>query len=672
MKNHYLKNQLIRSWLLLICLWWSSVFSQTPQLNFTLVNDQSGATKNYVARDYIILGNGFKYTATPGQSFIARINTLIEITLPNGNIMQPDGNQRKPNGTIIDPDGTQFIPGKTPSGALDPTKDRIINPDGTTLNISLVVPEAWFKTIPTTTDLNGNYKWKDFSLNNAKLVNYSEPETSTEYAVARASVMYYNFNPAIDLTAGSISKEIKITKSNLAQATVIGVWGTKVEQNNTDRFIFALNGRKNESVVFSKSNIYSSIESGKPVLPYGSEKVKNLLCVANNSTSANKARESSLRIASYYQANMPNTTLWGKPQKANISLGAPFQSSNTNNTSTFNAALNNFEGFKGYAPELLIFSKVLQPIERSIFESYLAIKYGLSMDKSYYSANGKTIWNYKANSTYNNRITGYGTDSILGLNQIMATTSYQEAPYYSDSCDSYLANSYSLSTPNRLLVIANQSETKLDNGEYLLIGDNNLAIAATDLSFSNYIAMQRKWLVNINSDRLINNTIELAYSNTLASDFDSHKNNTYIIIMRNSVQKEIKATSVDVSRSKIIFSNVDLKKGDEFTFGYLKGSQNSKRKEETVGDSDPLENNIRVYQNDNTNRKNITVSVQTALPSPAYITAYDMAGRKVYSENMPVGSDTRYANFSINIPGIYVIKVITNTYNYTTKVIVNQ
>jgi len=676
MQNNY--NYFILS--ILLCIWTTVGWAQTPQLNFTLTTDLSGTTKEYVARESIILGNGFLYSATSGQSFIARINKTIDITLPNGTVVKPDGTQIKPDGTQIRPDGTQTKPDGTiitPEGTIYKTNGTIINPDGTLLDISLIVPEVWFKTIPVTSDINGKYKWKDFSPNNVPLVKYSTNGTGTEYSVGKDSVRNYNFNPSIDLTAGNISKEIAIGTSNLAQATIIGVWGSKKETTNTDKFIFALNGRRNESIVFSKSNVYASVESGKNALPYGNDTIKNLLCQPNTTTTANKARESSLRIASYYKSNKPNTTLWGEQQDATISLGSSFLSSNANNTSTFSSTLNNFQGFKGYTPELLVFGKVLQPAERSIFESYLAIKYGVSMDKSYLSRKGKVIWDYSSNKTYNNRITGYGREDSLGLNQKMATTSYQEAPYYSDSCDSYLANNANnLSSPKRLLVMGCQSETPLNDGEYVLFGDDNNPITDTNTSIPGYVTMQRKWLVNINTNRAIKNWIELSYFDSLATRFASHLYDTYLMIDRtgkgefNSSSEVHLTDSLDAARSKIIFKNILWNTNTNgkvaFTFAYKVPLPPGYVKKDT--DPDPV-SDLKIYYPDINDMTNIMVKLQTAKPTSTVIMVYDVAGRSVFTQSLPESTDVQYTEIKLPTSGVFIVKVLNNEMRYTEKVI---
>jgi len=661
----------------LLSLWIAAGSAQTPQLNFSLTTNESGTTKDYVARDSIKLGNGFRYIAVPGLSFRARIDITIPINVPpgtviNGIVIQP-GSVYQPDGTITEPDGTKV----RPDGTQLLTNGTIINPDGTVApNISLIIPQVWFKTIPVTGDINGRYQWKDFSPNNVPLVKYTTSGTGAEYTVAKDSVMNFNFNPAIDLSSGNISKEIMLGKSNLSQTTVIGVWGSRREATNTDRFIFAINGRRNEGVLFSKNHVYSSVESGEGALAYGNDTVKNLLCLPTGNTSAKKARESSLRVATFYKSNMPNSSVWGEQQKASITLGSSFTATDVNNTSTFSSGLNNFAGFKGYTPELLVFGKVLTAVERTIFESYLALKYGVSMDQSYLSGTGRVIWDYNSNVIYNNRITGYGREDLIGLNQKMATSSYQEAPYYSDSCDSYLANgANNLSARNRLLVMGCESMNPLSDGEYVLFGDDNNTITATNTSMPGYKTMQRKWLVTTN--RSSKNRIELSYFDSLATGFASHKNETYLIIDRtgngefNSSSDAYLMDSLDNSRSKIIFKNIawntDLK--NVFTFGYKLPANGVKKALNTDSLALKPENScLSIYYKNMKDLSIVTVKLKLTEPSNSTVLMFDLMGKVVYKQDLPSSNDVQYLDIKLPNSGVYIIKAITNEGELSTKV----
>lgn len=670
--------------LLLLCSAPGLLCAQTPAMNLRLSANESGTTRDYVAREYIILGNGFRYAAIPGQHFTARIDKTVTVTLPDGTKVEPDGTMVKTDGTQIKPDGTVIAPDGTetkPDGMIFKPNGTIVRPDGKVVpNVSRIIPEAWYKTVPVLADQpNGRYQWKDFSSNNVPLVKYVANGAGAGYTVGRDSIMYYNFNPALDLSAGNTSKEIIINRSNLAQATVIGVWGPKKEETNPDKFVFALNGRRNESVVFTKSHIYASAESGKPVLPYGNDTVKNLLSIPNSNTTDKKAREGALRIASFYKYTMPNTALWGEATKATLSLGSSFVSANTNNTSTFSADINGLGGFNGYTPELLVFPRVLSPIELDIFESYLAIKYGISLDKSYLSGTGGLIWDCKSNAMFNNRITGYGREDLLELDQKRATTSYQEAPYYSDSYGSYdTGSSYDLSSRHRLLVVGNQPDSLLYDGQYVLFGDNNLPITATGDSISGFTTMQRKWLVA--ATRTCTSRIELSYFDSLATDFAGHTNNAYLLVDTTGTGafnagcfQQYLTIGPDIARSKIIFNNVQWAayKKNYFTFGYKSSSQVHKK------DPEPEENElagtsrIAVYYKDRGDMSNVTVMLQLSKPSASVLVMYDLLGKPVYRKELPESKEAQYVDIKFPATGVYIIKATTNQGGLSTKVTCN-
>jgi hypothetical protein len=204
-KSHaaLLLNRLGLSLLLMCCIIQAS--AQNAQLNFFLNTNETGTTRDYKARESIILRPGFAYAANAGQSFKARIDKLISVVLPNGNVLQFDGVQITPNGTQIAVDGTQIKTDGTiiiPDGTVFKTNGKVINPDGTLLNLSYTVPELWFKTVALSADANSRYRWRDFSQNNVILQRYVANGTGAEYTVSKDSVRFYNNNPAIDLSLG--------------------------------------------------------------------------------------------------------------------------------------------------------------------------------------------------------------------------------------------------------------------------------------------------------------------------------------------------------------------------------------------------------------------------------------------------------------------------------------
>ncbi|MDP3912944.1 MAG: FG-GAP-like repeat-containing protein [Bacteroidota bacterium] len=66
--------------------WSGFVWAQTAPLHsYTLTTNETGATKNYVARDYISLNPGFAYNAIGGNSFSARIDPFTINATPFSN-----------------------------------------------------------------------------------------------------------------------------------------------------------------------------------------------------------------------------------------------------------------------------------------------------------------------------------------------------------------------------------------------------------------------------------------------------------------------------------------------------------------------------------------------------------------------------------------------------------
>jgi hypothetical protein len=368
-------------------------------------------------------------------------------------------------------------------------------------------PALWFKTVPQTEDLQGRYLWQDFSGDSVKLRQYNVNGANygTEFSEPRNYIRNYNFNPAMDLTELGGDKQFLVSKSSLSQATIISVWGPDYGDFNQDMFLYALNGRAGAGYIFTKDKLIHSNESGKSILDYGKEVGKDLLYqTTDEEANVNKFRERALKIATYNRVLQPNTSVWGEREQATITIGEIFHPNYPVNTSTYPSNSFNNRYFYGYTPEFIIYSRLLTPLERHRVETFLAVKYGLTLEKSYISSKNALLWDFESNAGFNTRVTGYGRDEASGLYQKKATTSYEEAPYYSDDYndryDSFDGdNSYNLPNRYRLLVMGRQPANPLPDGGYLIFGDNNASITAVSETGINGIKrMPRRWLVNTN------------------------------------------------------------------------------------------------------------------------------------------------------------------------------
>ncbi len=81
----------------------------------------------------------------------------------------------------------------------------------------------------------------------------------------------------------------------------------------------------------------------------------------------------------------------------------------------------------GGIAELIVFNQALTSGERDQVESYLAIKYGITLgvngtSQDYVDSDGRVIWDQSDNVGYNYNVTGIGQDNIAGLNQKQSKT----------------------------------------------------------------------------------------------------------------------------------------------------------------------------------------------------------------------------------------------------------
>lgn len=364
-------------------------------------------------------------------------------------------------------------------------------------------PELWFQTGPVGTALNGSYHWIDYSGDSLRLNVYNTGGASAGEEYTTSTFRSYNGHPAISLDKllDTKTREVMLKRTNLSQATVFGVFAPNVNFNS-EMLLYGLNGRSGSGVWVSTDKLYPSRESGKGIFDYGQTEGMDLMYSTNDAESdVNKFREKSMRIAAYYRSIPPSTGIWGERNKAVFSFGY-YKAGNTNNTSTFSIPTSANRQFTGYIPEFIAYNRLLTPLERRQVDSYLAIKYGLSLPVSYIGSSGQLLWDYAEDTGYNNRITAIYRDDASGLKQYESSTSYEEGPNYADlaAYDYYhLGNPNNRSSSSRLLVIGRQFANDMDNGSYAFWGDNNASINLKEIEgVLGTKMMERRWLLKTN------------------------------------------------------------------------------------------------------------------------------------------------------------------------------
>lgn len=111
--------------------------------------------------------------------------------------------------------------------------------------------------------------------------------------------------------------------------------------------------------------------------------------------------------------------------------------------------------WRGPVAEVVAFTTQLTAAERNRVESYLAVKYGITLSTNYVSTGGGTIFTTAA--PYANDIIGIGRDDTESLNQ-------KQSHYNNDLVRIYLSNLAATNATNAGSFTANQS--------YVMMGDN--------------------------------------------------------------------------------------------------------------------------------------------------------------------------------------------------------
>lgn len=360
--------------------------------------------------------------------------------------------------------------------------------------------ELWFRTLPMGTDLQGSYHWQDFSGDSVQLRLYDRNgvPSGTEFTQRRSSLRAFNFHPALDLSNGTVGKNAQLKYSNLSQSTIIGVFCPDLDGYATDMLLYGVDGRAGSGSLLTKDKVVRA--KGTDALDYGSETGEDLLYQSSDSLSVEGFKESALRLVTYMKTNAPATSVWGEKSRSVIMLGAAYDARSTDFVTDFDASISGNRQFEGYAPELIVYSRYLTPLERRKVESYLALKYGLTLNGSYFDSQGNLVWDRDEMPAFHHRVTGMGMDTSSGLFQPLSTTSYEESPNYAAQEDSYQdGNSYSAPSESRLLVMGREYGDPMQEGQYLVWGDNDAPVTTyqpdTD---SLWHVMNRTWLMKAN------------------------------------------------------------------------------------------------------------------------------------------------------------------------------
>jgi len=217
--------------------------------------------------------------------------------------------------------------------------------------------------------------------------------------------------------------------------------------------------------------------------------------------------------------------------------------------------------FKGNLPELFIYEKILTMNERNRINSYLSIKYGISLPYTeYLSSKSKKIWKQEDHDDFPNRITGIGRDDFSALYQKQSTNSSENKRLI------IAAGNLAISNKKNSAVFGDQS--------FLLWGDNGKELKPGEENFG-FQPIRRQWKARLTLEQGQSIKTSVSFNvKDIFTDIPADKN-VWLIIDRGgngnfSAQSDAIPADQINSKGEALFSDVyfdkDLSGTDVFSF----------------------------------------------------------------------------------------------------------
>ena len=451
-------------------------------------------------------------------------------------------------GTVVDGKAT-FIGVDLNDGDVFTLGLTSTSPGGVLAGLNLWL-RADVGTTPTTTGtLTG---WEDLAQSN----HASQFGTRPLPSVIDGSSSLFNFNKAVEFTAtnqkiGNVTSTTLGTNSyDIFTFTKEGMTGTRffnIGRNNT-----TLNGTNWDSPGLYRNNSIAMRRASNGTLVY-----------LNNPGGALSTTIPS--IAYHKFTNVSATKGYNGGDTGTVasygsvgSLMGGYIVGDTRSTGTGG----DDAGFTGTVGEFIAYNRNLSVTERRQVDSYLAIKYGLTLDlavatNNYLASDGITdiIWNSTANAIYNNDIAGIGRDDLSALNQKQSISINSDALVtigLGSIEATNEANANTFATDKNFLLWGNDdASTALQTTEMPIVGGGKVRLG-------------REWKV-AETGAVFNLTVSFSTPTSYAAtemvlyvdtDGDGDFTNATAI------------TGGTTTDGAVTFTGVDLNNNDVFTLGY--------------------------------------------------------------------------------------------------------
>ena len=224
--------------------------------------------------------------------------------------------------------------------------------------------------------------------------------------------------------------------------------------------------------------------------------------------------------------------------------------------------------------EFIFYPRILTETEKLKVESYLSIKYGVSLigEKNYLSSTGTKVWNFKDNKSFNKNVTGIAKDEKSDLFQKQSLNSSQDNIHIG------------FGTLDSISKLNKENKENIENETFLVWGNNNgnVVFKKDETDKESLIKkINRVWKIQktqVNDKNEIN-TFLIVNDSLFSSQAESKKEDTNIWLAVSSNSSDVfDYVNANYYRGeitqegKIIFKNIvwDKDKNGSDTFTFIK------------------------------------------------------------------------------------------------------
>ena len=454
-----------------------------------------------------------------------------------------------------------------------------------------------------------------------------------------------NFNPATSFNEENASLEFPHDIYQLGQATIFTVY--KDDVPNTENTVWEMTGEFGD-VLLSTENLSSTSRNTK--MAFSKEKV-----------TPSAVEEKSETVINTYTRRVGN-------QQATME-----ETSNPALRFGRSASTDTDNSFSGLMAEFILYERILKVEERAKLETYLALKYGITLEKNYLNASGNTVW--EKESPYANNVAGIARDDGTTLYQKQATSSHESGQL--------------VLGVNEIAVSNTENPATLNDGDYLIWGDNGQAFTLDNAVENPVTILNKKWLMKTSGStaNTVVTQLKVDLKELLSPTFPKA---AFCLMIDRSATNLLAAEALEfilpaeISPEGIAtFNNIlwdtDNSGEDLFSFG-LKPNLSEEnqstslpvfnKKEATeIATKESIVTTFQEYPNptlDGSYNLNITLEQPTNIK----IQVFDMHQRLLNTRKGEGQSEYQFSGFINGVPGVYTIVLITPEEEISRKIIV--